>query len=136
MESITLGQWPKTLASAGGVILLLLAGLAATNPTQPAYENYLVGQIENRLQQECSKAGMAVLGNLANTACRNASVLGNPYLKQTVKPILSASTERQNLIIASVYVTDLAVPELNFSGKVSAIGAFNTFVIYQMPWNF
>jgi Domain of unknown function (DUF4359) len=133
MESIAWGNWQKTLAGAGGAMLLLLAGLAATNPAQPAYENYLVGQIENRLQQECSKAGMAVLGDLSNTACRTASNFGNPYLKQSVKPMLSASTERHNLIVASIYTTDLAVPELSFSGRISAIGAFNSFLIYQAP---
>jgi Domain of unknown function (DUF4359) len=133
MESIAPGQWQKTLAGTGGVLLLLGAGLVATNPSQPAYEDYLVGQIENRLQQECSKAGLDILGSLANTTCYTVGAIGNPYLKQSIQPIISTSTTRHNLFIASIYVTDLSVPELNFSGKVSAVGAFNTFFVYQTP---
>jgi Domain of unknown function (DUF4359) len=133
MESIAPGQWQKTLAGASTALLLLIAGLVATNPTQPAYENYLVSQVENRLQQECSKAGLAILGALANVACQNVSAMGNPYLKQSIQPLLSAGTTRQNLGVASLYVTDLSIPEISFSGKVSAIGAFNTFLVYQMP---
>jgi hypothetical protein len=133
MELIAPGQWQKTLAGTTGAVLLLLAGLVATNPSQLAYENYLVGQIENRLQQECNKAGTNLLGAVANTACLGLSTLGSPYLKQSIQPVLSNTTTRHNLIVASIYVTDLEVPELKFSGKVSAIGAFNTFLVYQMP---
>jgi Domain of unknown function (DUF4359) len=133
MELIAPGQWPKTLASTTGAVLLLGAGLVATNPTQPTYENYLVSQIESRLQQECSKAGMNLLGNVANTACLGISAVSSPYLKQSIQPVLSNTTTRQNLVIASIYQTELEVPELKFSGKVSAIGAFNTFLVYQMP---
>ncbi len=133
MDLIAPGQWQKTVASTSGVILLLGVGLVATNPTQPAYENYLVGQIENRLQQECSKAGMNLLGSVANTACLGISTVSSPYLKQSIQPVLSNSTTRHNLVVASIYQTELEVPELKFSGKVSAIGAFNTFLVYQMP---
>lgn len=133
MDSIAPEQWQKTLAGTCAAILLLGAGLVATNPTPATYENYLVGQIENRLLQECSKAGMNLLGAVANTACLGVSKVSSPYLRQSIQPVVSSNTTRHNLVVASIYQTELEVPELKFSGKVSAIGAFNTFLVYQMP---
>jgi Domain of unknown function (DUF4359) len=124
-QSVTLG------ASLG----LAIGGLAMafTNPGPQKYEDFVVTQLKNRLQAECSQAGSSLLGALANTTCRTMTVMGEPYISQTLKPLVSAGTKRYDFLLFSIYVTDLSIPQLNFSGRVESIGAFNSFVVYRLP---
>jgi hypothetical protein len=124
-QSITLG------VSLG----LAIGGLAMvfTNPSPQRYEDFVVGQLRNRLQAECSQAGSSLLGALANTTCRTMTVVGEPYFNQTLKPLVAAGTKRHDLVFFSIYVTDLSVSQLSFSGRVESIGAFNSFLVYRLP---
>jgi hypothetical protein len=126
-------KWQSvTLGASLGLAIVGLA-MAFTNPSPQHYEDFVVGQLKNRLQAECSQAGSNLLGALANTTCRTMTVMGEPYFSQTLKPLVSAGTKRYDFLLFSIYVTDLSISQLNFSGRVESIGAFNSFVVYRLP---
>jgi hypothetical protein len=119
----------------GASLGLAIGGLAMafTNPGPQRYEDFVVLQLKNRLQAECSQAGRSLLGALANTTCRTMTVMGEPYFSQTLKPLVSTGTKRYDFVLFSIYVTDLSIPQLNFSGRVESVGAFNSFIVYRLP---
>jgi Domain of unknown function (DUF4359) len=133
MQSMALGQWQRNLVSTGVGVALVGSGLVATNPSQKTYETYLVKQLENRIQQECSRAASPILGILANKTCYSIGSMGDSYIKELANSMIAANTSRQDFGILSIYSTQVSVPQVNFVGKVSAIGAFNNFLIYQTP---
>jgi hypothetical protein len=133
MESMASGQWQKNLVGAGCGLALVTASLMLTNPTQKSYETYLVKQLENRIQEECSRASSPILGALANKACYSIGSMGDSFIKESASSMVAANTTRQNFGLFSIYSTQISVSQINFSGKVSAVGAFNNFLIYQTP---
>jgi hypothetical protein len=126
-------KWQKILLSGSLGLAVLGLAMALTNPAPDHYEDFVVEQLKNKLQSECGRASNELLGVLANATCRTMTVMGEPYFKQTVKPLVTAGTKRYDLLLFSIYVTELSVPQLSFSGRVESIGAFNSFLVYRLP---
>jgi hypothetical protein len=131
--NLTMGKWQNiTICTTLGLALVGLA-MALTNPGQQSYEDFVVGQIKTKLQAECSQAGSGLLGALANTTCRTITTMGEPYFNQTMKPLVAAGTKRHDFVLFSIYVTELSIAQIHFSGRVESVGAFNSFWVYRLP---
>jgi Domain of unknown function (DUF4359) len=105
-----------------------VAGLMAlTNPERGAYEEYAVEQLGNQAREKCDSAPGG-LGVLFQGTCRVAIDNFKPQLRTLV----SASSNRQNLILFSIYRSDLSIPVVNVGIKVESIGIFNRFFTYKM----
>ena len=101
--------------------------MALTNPERGAYEEYAVEQLGNQAREKCDSAPSG-LGVLFQGTCRVAIDNFKPQLRTLV----SASSNRQNLVLFSIYRSDLSIPIVNVSIKVESIGIFNRFFTYKM----
>lgn len=101
----------------GGIAVAIIAGvMAITNPKQEDYNNYA----SEKLIQEGEKAICEQTGYCQDSKIPN-------FIKNTVlKPTIIASTQRQNLIILSLYTTE--VPNVI---RIKTIGAFGNFFTYS-----
>jgi Domain of unknown function (DUF4359) len=126
-------KWQKVLLSVSLVIALIGWAMALTNPAPDRYEDFVLEQLKNRLQSECSRAGDGLLGALASATCRTMTVTSTPYFNQTVRPLVVSGTKRSDFLFFSIYVTKLSIPQLSFSTQVESIGAFNSFLVYRLP---
>jgi hypothetical protein len=102
--------------------------MALTNPDRAAYENYAVEQVTNLAREQCDRAP-AGLGVLIQGPCR-AAIDG---FKPQIRPLLAATTSRQNLIFFSIYKSDISIPAVNLDARVESIGIFNHFFTYKTP---
>jgi hypothetical protein len=105
-----------------GVLMVL------TNPDRVAYENYAVEQATSLAREQCDRAP-ADLGVIFQGPCR-AAIDG---FKPQIRPLLAATTSRQNLIFFSIYKSDISIPAVNFNARVESIGIFNNFFTYKTP---
>ncbi len=116
------------------VVLSILAGcglggiMALTNPDRVAYETYAVEQIGNLVRDQCDRAP-AGLGILFQGPCRAAIEAYKPQ----IRPLLAATTTRQNWILFSIYRSDISIPAINFNDRFESIGLFNHFFTYKLP---
>jgi hypothetical protein len=108
--------------------ILGLCGLGLTNPDRAAYETYAFEQIGNLARDQCDRAP-AELGIMVQGPCRAAV---SAYLPQ-LRPLLSATTNRQNLLLFSIYRSDISVPAANFNARIESIGILNRFFTYKAP---
>ena len=108
--------------------MLALSGLAATNPDRVAYEIYAVARVGDLARDECSRAP-AGLGILIEGPCRAAIEAYKPQ----IRPLLASTTTRQNLLLFSIYRSDISIPVVNFKAQVESIGIFNNFFTYKAP---
>ena len=99
-----------------------------TNPDRDAYETYAVNRVGSLAKDQCDRA-TAGLGTMLQGPCRAAIETYKPQ----IRPLLSASTSRQNLLVFSIYRSDISVPAINFDGRVESIGIFNNFFTYKTP---
>jgi Domain of unknown function (DUF4359) len=99
-----------------------------TNPDRDAYETYAVDRIGELAKDQCDRAP-AGLGVLIEGPCRAAIAAYKPQ----IRPLLAATTSRQNWLILSIYRSDISVPAVNFNGRVESIGMFNNFFTYKAP---
>lgn len=119
-------QWQIVLLSmlatlgVGGLMVL-------TNPELGAYEEYAVEQLGNQAREKCDAAPSG-LGVLFQGTCRVAIDNFKPQLRTLV----SASSSRQNLVLFSIYRSDLSIPVVNIGIKVESIGIFNRFYTYKL----
>jgi Domain of unknown function (DUF4359) len=117
-------QWQVILLG-----ILALLGLAAlTNPDRAAYETYAVEQIGNLARDKCNQAPGG-FGVVIEGPCRAAIDAYKPQLR----PLLAATTTRQNWGLFSIYRSDISIPAVNFQARVESIGIFNNFLIYKFP---
>lgn len=109
-----------------GIAVLGLGGaMAATNPSDRAYEEYATVQLTEYLDENvCAQAGFF------KEQCTNLLKSGQEQLKQEI----AKRTQKHNWFIFTVYDTDLSLSFLPFvpSYHVETIGAFNTFHIYKV----
>ena len=99
-----------------------------TNPDRNAYENYAVDRVGNLAKDQCDRA-TAGLGSILQGPCRAAIDIYKPQ----IRPLLSATTNRQNLLMFSIYRSDISLPAIGFDGRVESIGIFNNFFTYKTP---
>ena len=114
------------------IVLLSMLGLCgmgfSTNPDRAAYETYAIEQVGELARDRCSQAPPG-LGILLQAPCRAAI----ESLKPQIRPLLSATTTRQNWLFFSIYSSDISIPALDFKGRVESIGIFNKFCTYKTP---
>jgi hypothetical protein len=114
------------------IVLLGLVGVGGlgflTNPDRVAYENYAVEQAGNLAKAECDRVPGG-LGMLVQEPCRAAIEAYKPQ----IKPLLAATTTRQNWGLFSIYRSDISIPAVNFNGRVESIGLFDRFYTYKTP---
>jgi Domain of unknown function (DUF4359) len=120
---VNMARWQIVLLG-----IFALCGLALTNPDRAAYETYAVEQIGNLARNQCDR-DPGGLGILVQGPCRAAVTA---YLPQ-LRPLLSATTSRQNLYLFSIYRSDISVPVANFNTRIESIGIFNRFFTYKAP---
>ncbi|NET55592.1 MAG: DUF4359 domain-containing protein [Symploca sp. SIO2E6] len=127
----------SVLAVVGGLALVGLGtAMAVTNPPQDAYDEYAVEQLSVYLKKEgCNQVPQLPevedffpqAEEFLQSQCKSLVDTARPQIKQ----ILSQKTERQNLLIFSIYRTDLdlglSLPAYHFE----TVGVFQKFYIYQ-----
>jgi Domain of unknown function (DUF4359) len=100
--------------------------MALTNPDRAAYENYAVDRLGDLAKDECDRAP-AGLGVLIQEPCRAAIEAYKPQLR----PILAATTSRQNWGLFSIYRSNISIPVVNLNVKIESIGIFDRFFVYK-----
>ena len=119
----------KKIVLIGITIIAGICGLGAlTNPNSSAYEAYAEEQLGNVAKSQCDKAP-AGFGIVLQGPCRAAIDAFKPQLR----PLLSASTSRQNIIVFSIYRSDISIPVVNINAKIESVGIFNNFFTYKTP---
>ncbi len=103
-------------------------GLGLTNPDLDKYEVYAVDRVGELVRTECTRAA-AGFGVAIEGTCRAAIDAYKPQLR----PLLAATTTRQNWILFSIYRSDLSIPEVHFNARVESIGILNNFFTYKSP---
>ncbi len=98
-----------------------------TNPERGAYEEYAVEQLGNHAREKCDLAPSG-LGILLQGTCRVA--IDN--FKPQMRTLVSASSNRQNFGLFSIYRSDISIPVVNLGIKVESIGMFNRFFTYKL----
>ena len=118
----------------GGIGLIGLGALMAlTNPSRDAYEQYAVERLATYLKEDvCTKApdNLGILGQNPEFLQRQCKFLvdtGKPQIRQ----IIAKNTERQNLVLFSVYRTDLNISPLLPAYHFETVGVLQQFYIYQ-----
>ncbi|MEC4815988.1 MAG: DUF4359 domain-containing protein [Scytonema sp. PMC 1069.18] len=113
-----------------GVLGLSAVGLAMakTNPDQEEYEQYAVQQLSDYLKSNVCKKAPNLLENIIKFNCAELVESANPQIKE----IISASTEKQDFIIFSVYRTDLTLNNWIPSYKFETVAAFDNFYTYSV----
>ncbi len=110
--------------------ILAICGLGGmmtlSNPDRQAYEAYAVDRVGDLARDQCDRAP-AGLGILLQGPCRAAI----ESFKPQIRPLLSATTNRQNFVFFSIYKSDISIPAVNLDAKVESIGMFNNFFTYK-----
>lgn len=119
------------LAVLGGLALVGLGtAMAVTNPNQEAYDEYAVEQLSTYLKEEaCSQAPkLPQVEEFLLRQCKSLVDTARPQIKQ----ILSQKTQRQNLVLFSIYRTDLNISPALPAYHFETVGVFQKFYIYQV----
>jgi Domain of unknown function (DUF4359) len=102
--------------------------MALTNPSRAAYESFAVDRIGDLAKDKCDHAPDG-LGVFIQGPCRAAIEAYKPQLR----PILAATTSRQNWGVFSIYRSNIMVPIVNLQIQVESIGIFDRFFVYKTP---
>lgn len=125
----------RAIAAGLGVLVLLMA---ITNPNSDRYADYGVERIKESQESICPQS-VPILGGLVREECQS-------FIKSnsdTIKQVILKTTDRQNLLLFSIYRTDLSlnkiIPNLPEnvapSYKIETIAAFGNFVTYEAEKN-
>jgi Domain of unknown function (DUF4359) len=98
----------------GGIALLTMGVVMIfTNPNREAYNHYASETLVGQLQKDCQGELCSVINPLLS--------MGKPVLRG----IIDSTTKQQNLVICSLYTTELP-------GKtVKTLGLFGNFITFQ-----
>jgi hypothetical protein len=119
---------PKVVTAIGGVALVGLGlVMALTNPGKDEYEQYAVEQLTTYLKDEACMEAPSVFGNFLQRQCKSLVDTGRPQIEQ----IIAEKTQRQNLILFSIYRTNLEVGPFLPAYHFESLGVFQKFYIYQ-----
>lgn len=119
---------PKVVTAMGGVALVGLGlVMALTNPGKDEYEQYAVEQLTTYLKDEACMEAPSVFGNFLQRQCKSLVDTGRPQIEQ----IIAEKTQRQNLILFSIYRTNLEVGPFLPAYHFQTLGVFQKFYIYQ-----
>jgi hypothetical protein len=116
------------MASIGalGLAAVLGVAMAQTNPNQVEYEDYAAQRLTEYLKSDVCNKTTRFLERLINYNCGKLVDSANPQIRQ----LLSATTERQDFFLFSIYRTELKISDFIPSYKFETVGAFNNFYTY------
>ncbi|MDF5716427.1 MAG: DUF4359 domain-containing protein [Rhizonema sp. NSF051] len=119
----------STIVAYVGVAVLAALGIvmAKTNPTQAEYEEYAVQKLTKYLKTDVCKKTPSILESLISFNCNKFVDSAQPQMRG----IITASTQRQDLIIVSIYITNLKLNSLLPSYKIETVGALDKFYTYN-----
>ncbi|MBV8884350.1 MAG: DUF4359 domain-containing protein [Chroococcidiopsidaceae cyanobacterium CP_BM_RX_35] len=111
-----------------GILAGLGVALAATNPSQSAYQEYATQRLTAYLETKdiCAKVPR-ILQNILHRNCSTLLDLSQPAVQQAI----SQGTQQQNFIFFSIYSTDLTVTPLLPSYHFATVGVFQNFFTYS-----
>lgn len=113
-------------AAIATVAAIGFAGVMAwTNPSQEAYETFATRELTAYLDREVCPKAPTEFG--LRERCR--SLLETEQFR--IRQLIASNTHRQNLVLFSLYRTELAVPGFFTTYRVESVGAFQNFYIYQ-----
>lgn len=116
----------KTVAIAGGCILLGVSGLlAATNPGQTAYDDFATQAAIAYLKTEACAKAPAVFG--LQKLCQSELEANQAKIKQIIRD----GTQRRNFVMFSLYTTDLSISADLPSYHVESVGILGQFILYK-----
>lgn len=106
--------------------IFTLCGLALTNPDRDAYENYAVDLVGQLGREQCDRAPGG-FGVVLQGPCQAAIESFKPKLR----PLLAATSRRQNFLVFSLYKSELSIPSVNLNLSMESIGICNNFFTYK-----
>ena len=118
-------------------LLMILAGaglggvmaLTNPNPSQSAYESFIVDRISELTKDKCDRAPNE-LRVFIQGPCRAAIKALEPELQ----PLLAISTNRENWVLFSIYRSNILVPIVDWQVQVESIEDPDRFYLY-LPIN-
>jgi hypothetical protein len=111
----------NVVASIGGVVVVGLGVvMAIANPSPEAYKEYAAKQVTDNLNALCEKA------LVGKNQCLSWVESAQPQIAE----IISQNTDRQNLILFSIYKTEFSLPLLP-TYQIETVGALQNFYIYK-----
>ncbi len=114
-----------------GVGALVIAGfMAVTNPGKEAYVDYAVARFATDVQSAICQGPrlpkpLTQVGKLTKNLCQLGIKVGYVWQRELVKDIVSSTTRRQNLILFSIYTTE--IPGQTFH----TLALFGNFLTYR-----
>jgi len=112
----------------GGIILLSIGAIALfTNPGEDKYKKYANATIQTKLKDEVCNQGGKDLGEWLEGQCHILITTASPYLSE----VINQQTKRQNFLLFSIYQADLSLPSPLSQYRLSTMGIFGNFYIYQ-----
>lgn len=111
-------------------LIVTLGALTLTNPDRNAYENYAVDRVSSLAKERCQQAP-ANLGAVVQLPC----IAAVEAFKPNIRPLLAATTTRQNLFLVSIYRSNVSIPAINFNAEVESIGLSNSFFSYKTSFS-
>ncbi len=117
--------WKGTATIAAGIALASFAAiLAATNPSQEAYEDFATQQLNTYLEESvCAKTPGSGIQIQCDLLLRSN--------QSKIRRLISRGTQQKNFVLFSIYTTDLSISSLLPSYHVEAVGVLQQFKIYQ-----
>jgi hypothetical protein len=111
----------------------LAVGMAVTNPNQTNYQDYAAQKLSLYLKEKvCPQISNKIpkglgIEDFLVKQCLSMVDIGKPQFQQ----LIGENTQRQNLLLFSIYRTDLSLagnlPDYHFE----TLGIFNNFYTYQ-----
>ncbi|MDJ0800994.1 MAG: DUF4359 domain-containing protein [Calothrix sp. MO_167.B12] len=118
----------STIITYTGALGLAVLGIlmATSNPSQPKYEQYAALKLTEYLKDNVCIKTPKILENIIPN-CSKLVDDANPQIKE----LISATTQRQDYIVFSVYRTDLKLNSWVPAYTFETVGAFEQFYTYK-----
>jgi hypothetical protein len=111
-----------------GIMLLSLGAIAfITNPPEQSYQKYATVILRSQLKEKVCTQVTEELGAWLDGQCQIMVNTASPYLAQ----VISQQTNRQNLLLFSIYQADLPFPDPLPTYHIETIGILGNFYTYQ-----
>jgi len=114
-----------------GITALVIAGfMAVTNPGKEAYVDYAVARFATDFQNAICTGptlpkSLQQIGVLTKSLCQLSVKAGYVWQHNLVKEVVNSTTRRQNLIVFSIYTTE--IPGQTFQ----TLALFGNFLTYR-----
>ncbi|MEB3212736.1 MAG: DUF4359 domain-containing protein, partial [Leptolyngbyaceae bacterium] len=133
MKVLKIGSFMFLMAIAG-----IGAAMAATNPSQDAYEDYAVEQLSDQISQRLCEEAPSILTDTCDSFLSDN--------EDWIRELVSDGTQRRNFVVLSLYTTDLSAgdainkilpPAFSFSADnlpgyhFETVGVFRQFFTYE-----